>query len=137
MLKGKLTLVLALVLVCVLASAASAQTIVHWQHHHEARTPALESLARQFEAENPAVQVKIEAMLFDSYVDNPLTAFAARTGPDVCQVPMDCGTALTRPAMISPVPDTVHTTEEIGRLVLDWNISQFQQNGNYYALPTD
>lgn len=137
MLKGKLTLVLALVLVCVLASAASAQTIVHWQHHHEARTPALESLARQFEAENPGVQVKIEAIPFDSYFDKLLTALAAGTGPDVFQVPMAFGTELTRSGMISPVPETVYTTEEIEELFLDWTISQFKYNGKYYALPTD
>lgn len=137
MLKGKLTLVLALALICVLVSAASAQTIVHWQHHHEARTPALESLARQFEAENPGVQVKIEAIPFDSYFDKLLTALAAGTGPDVFQVPMAFGTELTRSGMISPVPETVYTTEQIEELFLDWTISQFKYNGKYYALPTD
>ncbi len=135
--KSRFLLLWVLVVSLFVATAANAQVIKHWQHHHESRTPMLESIAEAFEAEHPGVTIVFEAIPYDAYFDKLLTALASGTGPDVFQIPMGFGIEMSRSGMLTPVPETVFTTEEIEEAFLDWTISQFKYDGKYYGLPTD
>lgn len=134
---------LALVLVLVVSGLASPltasakTTIVHWQHHHEARTPVLEEMAREFEKLHPDVSIRFEPIPYDSYFDKFVTSLSSGAGPDVFQVPMEMGPEMVRSSLLAPVPADVLTAPEIGRSFLSWTTEQFRYKGAYYGLPTD
>lgn len=132
-----LALVLAGLAMGVNAPAAAKITIVHWQHHHEARTPVLQEMAREFEKTHPDVTIKVEPIPYDSYFDKLITSLSSGTGPDVFQIPMSMGQQMTRSGMLVPVPEDVLTTERIEKDYLGWTISQFKYKDRYYGLPTD
>ncbi len=119
------------------ARAATKTTIVHWQHHHEARTPVLQEMAREFEKTHPNVEIKFEPIPYDSYFDKLITSLSSGTGPDVFQIPMSMGQQMARSGMLVPVPKEVLTTGQIEKDYLPWTTSQLKYNGQYYGLPTD
>lgn len=118
-------------------AAPAKVTIVHWQHHHEARTPALQEMARQFEKTHPNVSIQFEPIPYDSYFDKLITSISSGTGPDVFQIPMSMGQQMARSGMISPVPASVMTTKQIDNDYIPWTVSQFKYKNQYYGLPTD
>ncbi|MEW5867466.1 MAG: ABC transporter substrate-binding protein [Bacillota bacterium] len=119
------------------APAAAKITIVHWQHHHEARTPVLQEMAREFEKTHPDVSIKVEPIPYDSYFDKLITSLSSGIGPDVFQIPISMGQQMARSGMLVPVPEDVLTTEQIERDYVAWTISQFKYKNEYYGLPTD
>ncbi len=136
--KGSLVLTWVILMSLCLVGAASPQVVIrHWQHHHESRTPVLESVAKEFEKRNPGVTIEFEPIPYDAYFDKLLTALASKTGPDVFQVPMGFGIEMSRSGLLAPVPESVFTTKEIEASFLPWTVSQFKYNGKYYGLPTD
>lgn len=118
-------------------AAAEKVTIVHWQHHHEARTPVLQQMARQFEQTHPGVSIKFEPIPYDSYFDKLITSLGSGTGPDVFQIPMSMGQQMARSGMIVPVPAEVMTSRQIENDYLPWTVTQFKYRNQYYGLPTD
>lgn len=132
-----LILVLTVLAIGVNAPAASKITIVHWQHHHEARTPVLQEMAREFEKTHPDVTIKVEPIPYDSYFDKLITSLSSGTGPDVFQIPISMGQQMARSGMLVPVPEDVLTTEQIEKDYIGWTISQFKLKDRYYGLPTD
>src|SRR5690554_2471116 len=113
------------------------QVIVHWQHHHESRTPALQEMAAIFMERNPGVTIQFENIPYVTYFDKVMTALASGIGPDVFQLPMGLGIEMTRSGMLAPVPEEVYSMADIARDFVSWTTSQFYYNGKYYGLPTD
>jgi multiple sugar transport system substrate-binding protein len=112
-------------------------TIVHWQHHHEARAPVVEELAKEFMSENPGVKINFESIPYDAYFDKLITALSTKTGPDVFQVPMEMAEQLINAGAIAPVPESVMTTKQIEDAFLPAAVERFKSGDKYYGLPTD
>lgn len=142
-----LATVLALALVvsaCLPKSGGGAQgqaqqniTIVHWQHHHEARTPVVQELAKQFEQAHPGVTVKFEPIPYDSYFDKLYTSLASNTGPDTFQISAPMALEMIKSGKLAPLPDSVYTTQQVKDTFLDWTVQPGFYEGKYYGLPTD
>jgi len=112
-------------------------TIVHWQHHHEARKPVVDELIQEFQAKYPNVTIKFESIPYEQYFDKLLTALASKTGPDVFQIPMEMAEQLIQAGALAPVPDSVMTTQQIEEAFIPAAIQRFKSGGKYYGLPTD
>lgn len=112
-------------------------TIVHWQHHHEARAPVVQELAKEFMAKNVGVKISFESIPYDAYFDKLITALSTKTGPDVFQVSMEMAEQLINAGTITPVPESVMTAKQIEDSFLPAAVERFKSGGKYYGLPTD
>lgn len=112
-------------------------TIVHWQHHHEARKPVVDELIQEFQAKYPNVTIKFESIPYEQYFDKLLTALASKTGPDVFQIPMEMAEQLIKAGALAPVPDNVMTSQQIEAEFIPAAVQRFKSGGKYYGLPTD
>src|SRR5690554_4181943 len=81
----KLNLVFVLALVATLAftAMASAQVTLHYRFWDLNQAPAMEEIARAFEAKNPGIKVEIEVIPWGQYWTNLETAATGRNLPDV------------------------------------------------------
>jgi multiple sugar transport system substrate-binding protein len=112
-------------------------TLVHWQHHHEARKPVVDQFATTFGEEN-GVAIDFQSIPYDSYFDKLITALSTGTAPDVFQVPIVMAEQLVTAKAIAPVPDSVMTSDQIASEFVPWTVERWQgDDGKYYGLPTD
>jgi len=116
---------------------AAEVTIVHWQHHHEARAPVVQELAKEFMDKNPGVKINFESIPYDAYFDKLITALSTKTGPDVFQISMEMAEQLINAGTIAPVPESVMTAKQIEDAFLPAAVERFKSGGKYYGLPTD
>ncbi|SMB97369.1 carbohydrate ABC transporter substrate-binding protein, CUT1 family [Thermanaeromonas toyohensis ToBE] len=112
-------------------------TIVHWQHHHEARTPVVQELAREFEQSHPGVSVVVEPIPYDSYFDKLYTSLASGSGPDTFQIAATMALEMINGGKLAPMPDSIYTPEQVKNTFLAWTVEPGFKDGKYYGLPTD
>jgi multiple sugar transport system substrate-binding protein len=112
-------------------------TVVHWQHHHEARTPAVESIVKMFEEENKGIKVSFEAIPYDSYQDKLNSSIASGVGPDTFQIYGLDAPQMIKNERLMPVPESVMTASQIREDFLEWTVANGLSDGKYYGLPTD
>lgn len=67
------------------AESAKPVAIVHWQHHHEGRSPVLDELVNDFQSKEKNITIQTEKIPYDTYFDKLIAALAAKNGPDVFQ----------------------------------------------------
>ncbi|HIC89990.1 MAG TPA: ABC transporter substrate-binding protein [Anaerolineae bacterium] len=119
------------------AAPAEKITVVHWQHHHEARAKIVQELADEFTATNPNIQIDFESVPYDAYFDKLVTSLEAGSGPDVFQIPANIAFEFFRRGQLAPVPAEVMTTEAIESSFVGWTVELLKFEGQYYGLPTD
>lgn len=121
------------------AGIATAQrvAIVHWQHHHEARTPLLRELIDRFQAQNPGVRIEFEPIPFEQYFDKLTVGLATGRGPDVFQIKMDWAEQFIWGGLVAPVPEGVLTLQQARSRFMAWTIRRLEYQGRLYGLPTD
>lgn len=143
--KRTLIKIMVVTMIIVLANCAFVVTetmaekvkIVHWQHHHTARTPIVEGFVKTYAEQNLGVPIAFEAIPYDSYFIKLMAALANKTGADVFQVPIELAEQLIQGGVIAPVPESVMTTEQIDKQFVPWTVERFKADGKYYGLPTD
>lgn len=120
------------------ATAVSEQvTIVHWQHHFEARAKVVQELAAEFEAANPNVKIDFQSIPYNDFFQKIGPSLEAGTGPDVFQIPGSQVREFYDRGQLSPVPADVYTAADIERDFMGWTIELLKQGDGYVGLPTD
>lgn len=112
-------------------------TIVHWQHHFEARAKIVEELAKEFEAANPNIKIDFQSIPYNDYFQKIGPSLEAGTGPDVFQIPGSLVREFYDRGQLAPVPTEVYSTADIESDFLPWTIQLLKQGGQYVGLPTD
>ncbi|MFC0335054.1 sugar ABC transporter substrate-binding protein [Paenibacillus sepulcri] len=89
--KLSLTAIILILMGCILGSCSPGNseeggtvTLNIWGMGEEAKS--LPELAKVFEAENPGIRIKVQALPWDNAHDKLLTAVASRRGPDIIQM---------------------------------------------------
>lgn len=119
--------------------AAAAQTkIVYWQHSSPARDEFMRTLAAEFMAQNPGVEIEIQTFPLAEYLNKVLVALAGGTGPDAMQVRSNWVPWLVASGMLQPLAASVITTEQIETEFIPGPLAPLKgPDGRYYGLPTD
>lgn len=112
-------------------------TIVHWQHHDDARAKVLAKLKSEFEAANPGITIQTETIPYGDYFNRLLTALAAGQGPDVFQIPLTMAPEMIASGRLAPLPEDIVSVEEVNRDYIPWTVELAQREGKVYGLPTD
>jgi multiple sugar transport system substrate-binding protein len=119
-----------------ISRAQKVETLVHWQHFHEARAAALRALQTVYQQRNPAVTIQTDLPPLAQYFDKLLTALATGSGPDVFQVRAEWMPILINGGFVASAPDWV--VREAGASdFFDWTLIPFRRGGRYYGFPTD
>lgn len=139
--KLPLQLALALTLLCMLglSLAASAQTkIVYWQHTSAARDDMMRTLAAEFMAENPGVEIEVQTFPLAEYLNKVLVALAGGAGPDTMQVRSNWVPWLITSGMVQPLAESVITSAEMEETFIPGPLVPLKgADGRYYGVPTD
>lgn len=135
---GLLAIVLIVGVSLLAGTVVNAQVrIVHWEHFSEGLAQMAETLARQFEAENPGIVIDYDPMPYANFWERILISLETGTGPDVFKVPYGNAREFYLQGLIAPIPESIMTNEEIESAFAPWTIEDFYFDGQYYAAPVD
>jgi len=139
MTKTRLSLIIStLGILLIFGSIAHAQArVVHWEHYIEGLAQVAQTLAEQFEAENPDVDIVYEPMPYANYWEKLLVSLESGTGPDVFKLPYGNAREFYLQGLLAPIPESIMTNEEMENTFAKWTIEDFQFDGQYYAMPVD
>ena len=119
------------------AASGEAITIVHWQHHSDARAKVVQALAKEFEAANPGIKIDFQSIPYNDFFQKIGPSLEAGTGPDVFQIPGPLVREFYDRDQLASVPESVYLAADIEKDFLPWTVSLLKQGGNYVGLPTD
>uniref|UniRef100_UPI002ADD674A extracellular solute-binding protein n=1 Tax=Thermoflexus sp. TaxID=1969742 RepID=UPI002ADD674A len=113
-------------------------TLVHWQHHYEARAKFIrEVLIPEFEKAHPDIKIQFESIPYGAYWEKLVPSIEAGTGPDVFQIPGPMVLEFVRRDLLVPVPAAILTPDQARKDFISWVISKLIVDGQLYGLPTD
>ncbi|MCL5045289.1 MAG: extracellular solute-binding protein [Actinobacteria bacterium] len=119
------------------ADTAKPVEIVHWQHHHEGRSPVLQELIDEFQAKHKNIIIKTEKIPYDTYFDKLVTSLGAKNGPDVFQIPQTMMAEMLNGGLLAPLPESVLSAKEAQEKFVPWTMEQLIKDGKVYGVPTD
>jgi multiple sugar transport system substrate-binding protein len=117
---------------------ATLVTVVHWQHHYEARAKFIqEVLIPAFEKAHPGVKIQFESIPYNAYWEKLVPSLQAGTGPDVFQIPSPMVLEFVRRDLLAPIPAGILTAEAARQAYIPWVVSNLIVDGQLWGLPTD
>ncbi len=130
-------LVFALVLVIglPLAQAQPRVTVTYWQYFFESKVKLVDSLIKQFEAQNPGIHVVQETFPYDSYNQKVASAVPAGQGPDVVNLFYGWLPLYVDSGYLQPLPEDVFPVSSIEREFVPM-VKAAKFEGRYWAVPT-
>ena len=115
----------------------SGVSIVHWQHHSDARAAVVKDLVKDFQESQSGVSVEFESIPYSSYFEKIGPSLEAGRGPCVFQLPSNIVYEFYTRGQLAPVPQNVMSGPEIESTFVNWATSLLKIKGEYYGLPTD
>ena len=132
------TIAMATVLVLSLVSMGTGQqpvAITYWQYFFESKVKLVDELIKQFESQNPGIQVVHENFPYDAYNQKVASAVSAGQGPDVINLFYGWVPLYVDSGYLQPLPADVFPAAEIERDFVPM-IKNSKFDGKYWALPT-
>lgn len=129
--------ILALVLTVALSTVAFANVTLSYRIWDVNQAPAMEEIARAFEAENPGIRVQVEVIPWAQYWTNLETAATGRNLPDVFWLNASNFELYATNNMLRPLDPHLEGSS------IDLNnypqslLELYSNNGNLYAMPKD
>ncbi|MQY58149.1 MAG: extracellular solute-binding protein [Clostridia bacterium] len=115
-------------------SIAQKVKLVYWQHMAISRAEAMREIYKEFQKENPNIEVDLNFIPWAAYFDKLFVSIAAGTGPDVFQIPMGLADKFIRSEGIVSLDVSV---EEAMQDYLSWTIERLIVKDKVWGLPTD
>lgn len=119
------------------APPAAAVTVVHWQHHFEARANIVKELAAEFEKANPNIKIDFQSIPYNDFFQKLGPSLEAGSGPDVFQIPGPLVKEFYDRGQLLAVPADVYAAADIEKDFVPWTIQLLKQGGQYVGFPTD
>src|SRR5712691_10798491 len=129
---------MAAVLVLSLVSMGTGQqpvAITYWQYFFESKVKLVDELIKQFESQNPGIQVLHENFPYDAYNQKVASAVSAGQGPDVINLFYGWVPLYVDSGYLQPLPADVFPAAEIERDFVPM-IKNSKFDGKYWTLPT-
>ncbi|MDG1857468.1 MAG: extracellular solute-binding protein [Emcibacteraceae bacterium] len=124
-----------IVLSVLIYNTAHAVDIEYWQYSYKARLDAMDKLIKQFEAENPDINVIHNNFPYAQYRTKVAAAVSAGEGPDVVQLYYGWLDDYLNAEILQPLSIGVFPHTDIEREFFPM-VQTMKVNGDYYALPT-
>lgn len=136
----KLNLVFVLALVATLAftAMASAQVTLHYRFWDLNQAPAMEEIARAFEAKNPGIKVEIEVIPWGQYWTNLETAATGRNLPDVFWLNASNFELYASNGMLMPIDERIANSDLVSLDDFPSALAAiYSYGGKQYGIPKD
>jgi len=130
-------LVAAVMLLSMSGTGAGQQrvSITYWQYFFESKVKLVDQLIKEFEAQNPGIQVVHENFPYDAYNQKVASAVPAGQGPDVINLFYGWVPLYVDSHYLQPLPVDAFPPMEIEREFVPM-IKNSKFDGKYWALPT-
>ena len=81
-------------------------TITYWQYEYASKVEAINTLIKQFEAQNPGIKVIHETFPYDAYNQKVATSVPAGQGPDVVNLYYGWIPLYAKSGYLQPLPES-------------------------------
>jgi len=112
-------------------------TVVHWQHHSDARQKMVQQFAEAFMKEHSNITVQIESIPQADYWNKLVTTVASGQGPDVFQIPAGKAVEFIASGQVQPISQKVLAQDKVQKEFMASTLDPFSSQGKIYGLPTD
>ena len=109
--------------------------ITYWQYFFESKVKLVDQLIKEFEAENPGIQVVHENFPYDAYNQKVASAVPAGQGPDVINLFYGWVPLYVDSHYLQPLPTDAFPPAQIEREFVPM-VKNSKFDGKYWALPT-
>src|SRR2546425_1367394 len=110
-------------------------TITYWQYFFASKVKLVDDLVKQFEAQNPGIQVVHENFPYDAYNQKVASAVSAGQGPDVINLFYGWVPLYVDSGYLQALPAEAFSPMEIERDFVPM-VKNSRFDGKYWALPT-
>ena len=110
-------------------------SITYWQYFFESKIKLVDQLIKEFEAQNPGIQVAHENFPYDAYNQKVASAVPAGQGPDVINLFYGWVPLYVDSKYLQPLPTDAFPPAQIEREFVPM-IKNSKFDGKYWALPT-
>ncbi len=117
------------------SSVSQGVEIEYWQYFFQARVTAIDTLIKEFEAENPGITVKQTSFPYADYRTKVAAAIPAGQGPDVVQLFYGWLNDYVEADLIQPLPTDMFPPAKIEADFFPM-VQAMKRDGAYMALPT-
>lgn len=133
--KKVLLLTLAILVIC--TSFVMAKTkITYWQYFYQTKKESIDVLIKEFEKQNPDIDVEHVTFPYENYNQKIATSIPAGIGPDVLTLYYGWLPKYVDSGYLQPLPATDFTKEYIDSNFYSFVGEAMNYGGEYYALPT-
>ncbi len=117
------------------AQAQSRVTVTYWQYYFESKVKLVDTLIKQFEAQNAGIHVVQETFPYDSYNQKVASAVPAGQGPDVVNLFYGWLPLYVDSGYLQALPADAFPASEVERQFVPM-VKAAKFEGKYWALPT-
>jgi multiple sugar transport system substrate-binding protein len=118
-----------------LGTAQQQVTITYWQYFFESKVKLVDTLAQQFQAQNPGIKIAHEHFPYDAYNQKVASAVPAGQGPDVINLFYGWLPLYVGSGYLQPLPTDAFPVGELEREFVPM-VRNSRLDGKYWALPT-
>jgi multiple sugar transport system substrate-binding protein len=126
---------LALITALPVARAQPRVTVTYWQYFFESKVKLVDTLIKQFEAQNPGIHVVQETFPYDSYNQKVASAVPAGQGPDVVNLFYGWLPLYVDSGYLQALPEDAFPPGAVERHFVPM-VKAAKFEGKYWALPT-
>ncbi|WP_217586570.1 extracellular solute-binding protein [Lentibacillus saliphilus] len=109
-------------------------TITYWQYTYPSKVEEIEKIIKDFEDENPDIEVIAQDYPYDQYQQKIFAAKKAGKGPDVFNIYFGWVPEYVNREYIQPIREEFMTEQEIRDYYVDF-VEPNKVDGKYYTLP--
>lgn len=134
----KMVLLLALIATLGFSAFAHAQVTLSYRFWDLNQSPAMEEIAKAFEAKNPGIKVEIEVIPWSQYWTNLETAATGRNLPDVFWLNASHFELYATNNLLNPINELAANSDLISADYYPASLVEIYSNdGNWYGIPKD
>jgi len=132
----RLVLLTAVTLVLLLAGGAYAKTtLTFWNGFTGPDRPVVESLVQQFNDENPDIEIEMDIMPWDSFMQKLMPSYIVGKGPDIAGLGAELLPRLVEAGVLAPIDDLFTETSVPRDVLAPFAVDAATYKGKLYGTP--
>jgi multiple sugar transport system substrate-binding protein len=132
----RLMLLMAVALVFLLAGSAFAKVkLTFWNGFTGPDRPVVEALVAQFNEENPDIEIEMDIMPWDTFMQKLLPSYIVGQGPDIAGLGAELLPRLVDAGVLAPIDDVFTETNLTREMLAPFAVDAATYKGHLYGTP--